>query len=306
MPTVSVMMPVYNARPYVARAVESILAQGFTDFEFLILDDGSTDGSLAILEELASRDPRIRLVSRPNQGVGASRNEILSMARGEFVAVMDADDVAKPDRFTSQLEFLRDHPEVVCVGGAQEHIDSAGRLLWVHRDAEDDATIQDLALSGQCPINNSSAMMRREAVLSVGGYRAELAPSEDLDLFLRLGEVGRLANLPQVVTRYRIHEASLSGTQQGRQLEMTRRASDDACDRRGIARRLISVPPWRPTDRSSKHDYAVIFGWSGFSRGDRPMALHYGLRAVRLVPWRPGGWRLLACALLKKPVGRAT
>ena len=305
-PTISAMMPVYNARRYVAGAVESILAQTFDDFELLIVDDGSTDGSRAILEGLAARDDRIRLVSQPNKGVGATRNELLGMARGDLLAMMDADDVALPRRFEWQVEYLRDHPEVVCVGGAQEHIDSEGRLLWKHFDPEDDASIQEAALSGHCPINNPSAMMRREAALAVGGYRVDFAPAEDLDLFLRIGEIGRLANLSRVVTRYRIHDGSLSATQQARQLDRMRRASDEACDRRGLARRTISLPAWRPTDRSSKHQYSVVYGWSGFSRGDRPMALHYGLRAVRLMPWRVEGWRLLACALLKSPAGGAS
>ena len=305
-PTISAMMPVYNAGRYVAGAVESILAQTFADFELLIVDDGSTDGSREVLERLAAGDGRIRLVSRPNKGVGATRNELLALARGDLLAMMDADDIALPSRFEWQVEFLRDHPEVVCVGGAQEHIDSEGRLLWNHFDPEDDAAIQEAALSGHCPINNPSAMMRREAALAVGGYRPDFAPAEDLDLFLRLGEVGRLANLPRVVTRYRIHEGSLSATQQSRQLDRMRRASDEACDRRGLARRVVPTPEWRPTDRASKHRYSLNYGWSGFGRGDRPTALHYGLRAVRLMPWRVEGWRLLACALLKRPIGGAS
>src|SRR6476661_6105481 len=127
-PPVSVLMPVYNAGRYVAEAVESILGQTYADFEFLIVDDGSTDRSRAILERYAARDPRIRLVSRPNTGYAAALNELLGLARGELVARMDADDVALPERLLRQVNYLRAHPEVVCVGTAVHLIDGGGRF----------------------------------------------------------------------------------------------------------------------------------------------------------------------------------
>src|SRR5262249_31043112 len=122
-------MPVYNARPYLAAAVESILAQTFHDFELLMLDDGSTDGSRAILERYAARDARLRLWSRRNTGYVIALNELLSRARGELLARMDADDVALPQRFAQQVAYLRSHPDVVCAGTAVHLIDAAGRFL---------------------------------------------------------------------------------------------------------------------------------------------------------------------------------
>src|ERR1700726_1508117 len=115
-PTISVLMPVYNAERYVAEAVESILSQTFADFEFIIIDDGSKDRSLAILEEYAARDPRIRLVSRPNTGIVKALNQGLALASGELVARMDADDIAMPERLAKQRDYLADHPECVMVG----------------------------------------------------------------------------------------------------------------------------------------------------------------------------------------------
>ena len=108
-PLVSVCMPVYNATRYLAEAVESILGQTFRDFEFLITDDGSTDRSLAILKRYAAQDARIRLWSRPNAGYVVRLNEMLHQARGDLIARMDADDVALPERFARQVEFLRSH-----------------------------------------------------------------------------------------------------------------------------------------------------------------------------------------------------
>jgi Sulfotransferase family/Glycosyl transferase family 2 len=298
-PLISVCMPVYNAKRYLAEAVESILGQTFRDFEFLIIDDGSTDRSLAILKRYAARDARIRLSSGPNAGLVARLNEMLHQARGDLIARMDADDVALPERFARQVEFLRSHPEVDVVGGAQEHVGAKGHLLSVHYDPQGHEEIDERALAGACPINHPSVMMRRKAVLAVGGYRAEMLPAEDLDLWLRMGERGRLANLPEVITRYRLHESSVSASLQLRQLSQWQVAVDGACDRRGIPRRGLNLQPWRPVDRRSKHEFAMRHGWEGFLRGDRPAAMHFGLRAVSLMPWRSVSWRLLACAILK-------
>jgi glycosyltransferase involved in cell wall biosynthesis len=298
-PLISVCMPVYNAQRYLEEAVESILGQTFRDFEFLIIDDGSTDRSLAILKRYAAQDTRIRLSSKANAGHTVRLNEMLHQARGDLIARMDADDVALPERFARQVDFLRSHPEVDLVGGAQEHISAKGYHLFVYREPLEHREIQESALAGICPICHPSVMMRRNAVLAVGGYRVELMPAEDFDLWLRMGERGLLANLPEVITRYRVHESSVSASLQHRQIRYMQRAVDEACDRRGITRREIKTEPWRPIDRTSQHQFSMHHGWAGFHRGDRPAAVHFGLRAVSLVPWRKASWVLLACAILK-------
>ena len=244
-PTISVVMPVYNAQRYVAEAIESILGQTFRDFEFLIIDDGSTDGSLAILERYAAQDSRIRLWSGPNEGYVPRLNEMLHQARGDLIGRMDADDVSFPDRFARQVEFLRSHPEVDVVGGARENIDSKGRFLFVSREAEDHDGIQSQLLNGICPISHPSVLMRRKAVLAVGGYRAEMMPAEDADLWLRMGERGRLANLADVVLRYREHDLSVSSLRNEEQCQLFQVAANEACDRRGIPRRELNIQPWR-------------------------------------------------------------
>ena len=108
-------------------------------------------------------------------------------------------------------------------------------------------------------------MMRRKAVLAVGGYRVEMMPAEDVDLWLRMGERGRLANLPEVITRYRIHESSVSALLHIRQLSQWQVAVDEACDRRGIPRRKLNIQPWRPLDRASRHRSAMSYGWEDFT-----------------------------------------
>jgi glycosyltransferase involved in cell wall biosynthesis len=302
-PAVSVMMPVYNAERYIAEAVQSILDQTFADFELLVVDDGSTDRSPSILRRFADRDPRVRLVSRENRGISATRNELLSMALGEYVAVMDADDVSLPERLAVEVAYLRAHPDVVCVASQVHVIDELGRFLCDSHPGMDHDEIQEIALRGTCPLCHSSTMMRREVVAALGGYREGMQPSEDHDLFLRLGEVGRLVGLPDILVKYRNHGRSISVTQQERQGDLSKVASDQACDRRGIARRYVPQGPWRPFDRRSLFDFLMQWGWAGFMRGDRRLALIYGAKAARLMPWRADAWRLLACAALK-PAGR--
>src|SRR4051794_6460824 len=178
-PAVSIIMAVYNAEEFLAAAVESILAQTFRDFEFIVIDDGSTDRSAELLRKYAEKDNRLRLISRPNKGLTASLNEGVQLARGELIARMDADDVARADRLQIQVDYLRAHPEVVLLGGAYELIDGAGRMLTTIRPPSDDATLQEHALSGRTPICHPLAMMRRDAVIRAGGYDEEFKVAQD-------------------------------------------------------------------------------------------------------------------------------
>jgi glycosyltransferase involved in cell wall biosynthesis len=305
-PLISVVMPVYNCGRYVAQAVESILAQTLADFEFVVIDDGSTDKTSKVLRRYAARDPRIRIVSRPNRGLVASLNEGLALALGEFIARMDGDDIALPSRFERQVAFLRQHPDIVCVGSAVLEIDEVGRELVVSPQPLDDETIQELSLKGLPKIWHPTAMMRREAVHSIGGYRPGMCLGEDLDLWLRLGEHGRLANLEEYLLLYRIHSESYTSQWHDERDYYLQKITDEACDRRGIARRFEAISPFRMgKGRRSKHECAVRHGWWVFMRGNRSGAIHYALRAIWSMPLERDGWHLLACSLLK-PVGQVT
>ena len=173
-PRVTVAMPVYNCEKYVAKAVESILTQTFEDFEFLIVDDGSTDSSRAILEQYSARDPRIKLVSRPNTGLLVALNEMVGRARGEYVARMDADDVALPGRFERQVQYLDEHPECVLLGSRVIIIDPDGDPLKEMGDALTHDEIDDIfMMHGGQIVYHPSVMYRRQVVLDLGCYRPE-------------------------------------------------------------------------------------------------------------------------------------
>ncbi len=301
LPAISVLMPVYNSQRYVARAVESILGQTFKDFELVIVDDGSTDRSLEILRTYAARDRRIRLTTRPNRGISPTRNELLRQARGALIAPMDSDDVALPCRLAREAAFLGEHPEVVCIGGSYRIIDEADRLI--HRGfpvAEHDEEIQRLMLVGHCSLHQPTVMYRHAAAQEVGGYDERMPVAEDMDLWLRLGEVGKLANLPEPVLDYRVHANSVSDRMQQAALIEIRRACERAWKRRGITG-TVEVMPWRASEHAdSRHEFFVRFGWWAFNSGQRRTAGIYALRAIGALPLGAMGWRLLACAVLKR------
>ena len=300
-PTISVVMSVYNAGHFLRPAVESVLGQTARDVEYIFIDDGSTDGSPDALRGYAARDPRIRLTLRENKGLTVTLNEGIEQARGEFIARMDCDDVSLPDRFEKQLDYFRANESVVCAGGHFELIDDKGRLLTRLRPPSDDAAIQALLLRGHTAICHPAAMMRRDAVRKVGGYDPHFKTTQDLDLWLRLGEVGRLGNVPEVVLQFRQHGGSISETKREEQRRFGREACERAWKRRGITDGVYEADePWRPgRDRASRHRYALRYGWWGFNSAARGTALAYGWKAVRITPWDLAGWKLLAAAAFK-------
>ena len=271
-PTVSIIMAVHNAEDFLDAAVSSILHQSFGDFEFIIIDDGSTDRSTQLLQDFARRDNRVRLISRPNKGLTPSLNEGLQLARGDLIARMDADDVATPDRLKIQVEFLHAHPEVSLLGGAYELIDGAGRMLTTITPPTDDATLQEHALAGRTPICHPLAMMRADAVRQAGGYDEEFTVAQDLDLWLKLGEVGKMACVRDVLLRYRQHEDSISEKKQALQVHNMKLACERAYARRGIQRDFLGEEGWRPSSaRKSKHEYAgATAGGRSKARSGKP------------------------------------
>jgi glycosyltransferase involved in cell wall biosynthesis len=294
-PTISVLMPVYNSAQYLRQAVESILAQTFTDFEFLIIDDGSTDASLKILQTYAAQDQRIHLTTRENRGLARSLNQMLTYAKGEFIARMDGDDIAMPERFARQVEFLRREADVVCVGSAMDWIDEQSRFLGHCPVPESDQEIQRWLLGGISLLHHPCAMARRASVLEVGGYNETMMASSDLDLWLRLGEIGRLANLTDMLLQYRLHQQSITHANQVRQGSDALAACQRAWQRRGIEGEFIR----KPADHLNQHDFWLKCGWHGFLDGQREVARRCGMRAIAIQPLALEGWKLLACALVK-------
>ncbi|MCS6815203.1 MAG: glycosyltransferase [Cyanobacteria bacterium] len=297
-PTVSIVMAVYNAERYLGRAIDSILCQTFTDFELIVVNDGSTDGSLGILQAYAQQDDRIRVISREHRGIPATRNELLAQAQGEFIAVMDADDVMLPSRLANQVAFLRQHPDVVCVGGYYDMINGQDKFITHIVVPTEDTDIQDSLLSGRTVIQHSCAMMRHTALREVGGYDHATPLAEDLDLLLRLGERGKLANLAEVILHYRVHPKSTSAQRLRQMTVAVRDVCQRAWQRRGLPPRPCEDAEWR------YYEMILRCGWQAVERRDRTEAIAYGRHAVTTLPWRKGSWKLLVVAYLKTALWR--
>jgi glycosyltransferase involved in cell wall biosynthesis len=224
-PAVTVLMAVYDPVPAMLdQAVESVLAQTFDDFEFLIIDDGSRDECVRNrLDFWASEDARVRLYHEPHRGVPAACNHGLSMARGDLVARHDGDDWSEPERLAQQVSLLARHPEVTLVSTDTDSHSADGELLWRLRlpHASDELA---RALRKGNPFVHGSTMFRRRTALAIGGYREAFPCSSDYDFLWRLTEAGRAVNLDQVLYHYRYTGGSISASKAAGQLIVHRAA----------------------------------------------------------------------------------
>jgi glycosyltransferase involved in cell wall biosynthesis len=257
-----VLLSVHNDERFVSEAIESILSQTFRDFELIVIDDGSTDGSRATIE--AFDDHRIRLVSRANRGLTASLNEALELARGEYVARQDADDISLPTRIEREVAFLDSHPEIALVGTNYTVIDEAGQRLsttsvFTHPD---DLAVAEI-LSNQ--YGHGSVMMRRARVAELGGYDGSLGYVEDYDLFVRLSRIAKIANIAEPLYLWRRNTGGISLSNKHVQWEQTLVVRDREfqriLDRRGEFRIFTSFHPFdfHPSPRAYVAKKSMMF-----------------------------------------------
>ena len=208
-PPVSVVMSVFNGQAFLAEAVESILGQTYGDFEFVVIDDGSTDSTPEILASYAARDARISVHRHGNRGRVSSLNAGIERARGKYIARMDADDISLSERLQEQVCFMDAHPEVGLLGGAFELISAKGRVLKTIRFPSEDSAIRSVLLAYN-PFSHPTVMIRKDVLLASGWYRKALLDADDYDLWLRISERSQVANLEKCVLRYRVHSGQVS------------------------------------------------------------------------------------------------
>jgi glycosyltransferase involved in cell wall biosynthesis len=210
---IGVLLPAHNAEATVREAVQSVLDQTHRDFELLAIDDGSTDGTRAILDQFAAHDPRVRVVAHPNWGKSRSLNHGLALATAEWIAIMHADDVMMPTRLERQSAFIHAHPGVAVASCFVYNIDGVGRIIG--RTESDLLTPDDfrryVSTNRIIGFHHPGVIMRRKVALSVGGYRPEFPVREDIDLWNRIAERGHLILVqPEYLLKYRIHPGASS------------------------------------------------------------------------------------------------
>lgn len=212
-PKVSVVMPAYNAAPFIRAAIDSVLSQTYQDLELIILNDGSTDDTRAIVKSYY--DPRIRLVNKSNSGVASTLNLGLELAKGELMWRHDADDVSLPEKLERQVTFLENHPEFVLCATQIAFMTERGKIAWEKRQPKStwlgtgefrEVRFEDF--SPFSPVTHGTTLFRRSILEHVPTYREEFITSEDIDMWLRMLEHGKLAVLNQCLSLHRLSSAS--------------------------------------------------------------------------------------------------
>ncbi|MBW7996407.1 MAG: glycosyltransferase [Candidatus Glassbacteria bacterium] len=219
-PTVTVLMSVYNGQRFLAESIESILGQSFGGFEFLVVDDGSTDSSNAIIQEFARADQRIRILrNETNLGLTRSLNRGIAEARGRYLARQDADDVSLPERLECQTDFLESNPEVGVLGSGCLLIDEAGEVVGERTPVPDSRRLRTELIVKNHALVHTSVMVRTNLLRNAGGYDETIRYAQDYDLWWRLSGRTELANLERKLVKWRVSGAQISAGDRAGQLE---------------------------------------------------------------------------------------
>lgn len=308
-PSVSVLMPMRNAQAFVREALLSILSQDYSDLEVVVIDDGSTDRSRAVVESLG--DPRVRVLNGPQRGISAAFNCALQAAQGAIIMRCDADDRYPPGRLAHQVAFLDRSPEYGAVCGAYRSIDDGGRLaadLCTHEPAGE---ITQRLLAGETLTHLCTFAIRREALVAIGGCREAFETAEDIDLQLRLAEQTRVYFDVRSTYDYRLHHTSITHRQAdvrrsyyedlARRCRRERAQGEEDCVARG---ELPPLPKGTgPAKASTTHLQGHLLGqaWRLHGQGRRQDALQFGVRAIRAEPRSTETWKSVIALLLKRP-----
>lgn len=209
---ISVVMPAYNSEKFIAEAIESILQQTYTDFEFIIVNDGSTDSTLDIINQYAKADNRIRVITKPNSGVGNTLNRGIEESNHDWIAIMHADDIALPERLEEQVKAVQLNQNVVAWGSYAYHINSTGKIMSVSAAGPTtEEEFQQLRQDGNVVIVlHPTAFLHKETVLKAGCYNSNFDGSEELELFDRMAQYGPIVAISKPLLLYRIHSSSIS------------------------------------------------------------------------------------------------
>ncbi len=209
-PKVSVIMPAFNRENFIAESIQSVLSQSFTDYELIIIDDGSTDRTMEIASKFL-KDPRIRIVkNETNLGIPQTRNRALKLAKGQYIAPLDSDDVwLDHDKLEKQALFLDENPDYAILGGGIMHIDTESKPLKKVLFPIYDSVIRNIILQFN-PFAQSTLLYRKSAALECGGYSIEYKICDDYDLWLKIGLKHKFTNIPQVLSGYRIHGENIT------------------------------------------------------------------------------------------------
>ena len=222
---ITVLLSVYNGARWLNDSIGSVLGQTHADFEFIIVNDGSNDDSLEIIEDFAAKDRRIRVINKPNTGLSDSLNLGLSLAAGDWIARIDADDVCEPNRLASQYAMAHSNNNFVLIGSGLFIIDEWGQRSKTFHYPKDHQKLVDRLINSKSFFPHSSAFIHSRTVRALGGYRNKFKRAEDFDLWLRLSEVGRIGCVHEPLVSIRKHADQISNYEGGRRQLVDARAA---------------------------------------------------------------------------------
>ena len=293
-PSISVLMSAYNSEKFISQAIESILNQSFSDFELVVINDGSTDKTKKILENYKKEDKRIKVYHQNNLGIAKTRNRLIEAASAPYISWMDSDDISLATRLELQFSLLESAPEIVALGTGTELIDEDGAPICFWPAPKTHEEIDSWHMSGRGgAIIFSSSTMRKKTLIDVGGFDENLTGAEDLSLFLKLAEVGELRNLNNTLLLYRQHIRSISHTHKEKIRSDTEKVIRAAEDRRGVVHKPLGFSDLVPKNS----DTYTKWGWWALKGKNKKTARKYAYKSVKANPWTIDSWKLLACAI---------
>lgn len=293
-PQVSVVMSVYNGAENLAETLDSILMQEGCDFEFIVVDDGSTDATANILDAYANSDSRLKVLRQENKGLTRALINGCNLARGEFIARQDAGDFSHSSRLKHQYEFLLNHPEAVMCACAVEFIGPQMEALYTIAKPMkllDQGLRQSGAISLKGPPHHGGTLFRRSAYINAGGYRPQFVVAQDIDLWIRLSECGECLGLMDVYYRARLDVAGISSRRREEQIRLTELAlASAACrkksesDQKILDSFVVSPAPKLKVDRFEKARFNYFIASCLRQKGSKD-ARQYFLEALRHNPF---------------------
>lgn len=294
-------MPVYNAEKYLAEAIDSVLSQTYTDFEFLIINDGSTDGSLALINTY--EDPRIRVITRINGGVSAALNTGLANASGRFIVRFDGDDICYPTRIEQQYDFMINHPDYVIAGSNADYINKEGDYIFTYiMPGYSDSEIREKAMQ-VCPFIHSAVIYRKQDVLDLGGYEVKAHTFEDYFLWIKLLQKGKACNfsLPLIKVRFNPESVTVDSrdyTAEFRTLHKKALTTGVITDDESV-QILKSIHKLNPSKKEFSYNrmLAKKYLWNNYQPAK---ARKHLAQALKIKPFDPASYSLFILSLLPK------
>jgi glycosyltransferase involved in cell wall biosynthesis len=300
-------MPAYNAGKYIRQAIDSVLRQTFTGFELLIINDGSTDGTEAVIASYS--DPRIVSVNQPNQGVSAALNTGLALARGKFIARFDADDICYPDRLREQYDFMVENPEYVLIGSDADYMDSEGGYLLRYENIGHSYEEILERIQTYCPFVHSSVFYRKDVVIGLGGYEVRAHTFEDWLLWTKLIKKGKCLNFRNPLICVRLNPESVTVDERLRGQRFVELKKEMIFSGQPISpdqeKELSAILKSQNFSAFKLYSYHVLVAKKYLWNNHQPhKSRQHSLQAIRLKPLKREGYLLFLLSLLPFKVVR--